>query len=324
MVYIITRWEHVKTTSGPRKMCKNFRHLSYDQLFGKASLPMGTYIFSDIDRLSAFELEISSIIYRELLEAGAVVYNDPASCLMRFELLQALHRDQINDFRVYRPQYQEWPESYPVFLRRCAFHMGLLTDLLHSREELEDALRSVVASGVPMSNIMAVEYAAEKGSDGLFRKVAVHKIGDHYFQDTAVAERSWIVKYGEKGLVEEEVFRAELEGINSVPFRESVEEVFKVANIDFGRVDIGMFQGRPQFYEINTNPTVSFKTEHWSEFMIKSREAVVRNYTAAIESIDTVSGGAKIKFQSKVLKKLRKKYRKNMRWCHRMKSWPSY
>ena len=324
MVYIITRWEHSYTTKGPRRVCKNFKHLSYDQVFNSSSLPMGSYIFTDLDRLSVFELELAGIIYRELLEAGAVAYNDPASCLMRFELLKALHREQINDFKVYHPQYGEWPDEYPVFLRRAAFHMGLLTELLFSRGELEEALQSVINTGIPMNNIMAVGYAAEAEDNGIFRKFSVYKIGEAYFQDTAVAERNWVVKYGKKGLVDEEFFRKELEEINEVPFGESVEKVFEISNIDYGRVDFGFLRGRPQFYEINTNPMVSFKTEHWSESREASRLAFVQNYTEAINSIDTATAGGKIVLKNRYLKKMRRRCRKRIRWYHGLKSRPTY
>lgn len=324
MVYIITRWEHAETTREPRAVCPGFAHLSYDQVFNRSHLPLATYVFSDLDRLSDFELELAAVIYRELSEAGAAVCNDPAAALMRFELLRALHREQINDFNVYRPQYQEWPERYPVFLRRCAFHQGVLTELLHSREELESALQKILGDGIPMANTMAVEYAAEAGENGVFKKFSVHKIGDHYFQDTAVTERDWVVKYGDIGAAGEDFYREELEKINTVPFCDTVQRVFEIANIDFGRVDFGMFQGRPQFYEINSNPTVGFKTEHPSQSRVQSRQTFIDNYTAAIEALDTVDARGRVALRSRVLRKTRRRCRKRIRWYHGLKSRPSY
>jgi hypothetical protein len=324
MVYMISRWEQAFTTEGPRKVCEGMRFLSYDRLFGSRRLPKGTYVFMDIDRLSLHELELASIIHRELAAGGAAVLNDPATVLTRFDLLKALHREGINDFNTWRPQYHEWPERYPVFLRRNAFHQGVLTDLLHSREELEAAMASVVGQGVPCSNTIAVEYAAEPTEGNVFRKFSVYRIGSRYFQDTAVNQNGWVVKCGETGAGGEEFYEAETRTIGTVPHEESVKRVFEIAGIQYGRVDFGMYRGRPQFYEINTNPQVSFSTDHPSQFRRTSRETFVSNYRSAIEALETPGGSEFIGIQSWVLRKLHKRCRLRKRWFRPFRSRPTF
>ena len=47
----------------------------------------------------------------------------------------------------------------------------------------------------------------------------------------------------------------ELDYVTNNPHAAWLEEVFTVAGIEFGRIDYGVYHGRPQVWEINTNPT---------------------------------------------------------------------
>ncbi|MGB0415403.1 MAG: hypothetical protein ACPGKS_00990 [Coraliomargarita sp.] len=320
MLYFISRWERAITIRSARAKCPFFKHLSYDKLFNSGRLPRGAYIFSDLDRLSLFETELASIIFRELQAAGMPVYNDPAQVLLRFDLLRALAREGVNDYKVYRPQYGEWPERYPVFLRRNTFHLGAQTEQLHSKEELETAMQQLLDAGIPHRNTMAVEYAAEGDANGLFRKYSVYRIGDRYFQDTTVNQKSWVVKSGEAGVAGDALYKAEFEAIHTVPFEANVKRAFELGGIRYGRVDIGLYQGRPQVYEINTNPTVSFSTDHENAHRRKSRAVFVENYCAAIAELNVDLSGAPIELQHAALNKRRRKYR----WFQRLRSRPTY
>jgi hypothetical protein len=320
MLYIVTRWEYTKTTIAARRQCPGFGHLSYDQLFNRSHLPRGRYIFADLDRLSLFETQLAAIVYRKLASEGMLVYNDPASVLLRFELLRVLHREGINDFNVYHPQYGQWPERYPVFLRQNAFHRGALTECLEDRSALEAALANLLQEGMPQANTMAVEYAAEASEDGLFRKFSVYRIGDHYFQDTTVNQQDWVVKSGQTGVASDAFYKAESEAIDTVPFEREVKRVFEIAGVQYGRVDIGIYQGRPQFYEINTNPNVSFITEHRSEYRTRSRQCFIRNYSNAIAVLASDLAGPSVKIEDAQLHKRRR----NFRWFLRLRSRPSY
>lgn len=310
MVIYVSRWEHTYTVKAPRRNGL-LQCLSYDELFAAKSLPCATYIFTDFDRLSQWELELASSVYLNLKQGGAKVLNHPAQVACRYALLRRLSLAGVNDFNVYRPSLGEWPTRYPVFVRRDSFHDGMLSDLLHSQEELEAALADAEADGVPFSNTIVVEFAAEPLEDDLYRKQSCYRIGDRYFIDTAVHERNWIVKYGEPGVASEERYAAELESINEVPHAETVKRVFELANIEYGRVDIGLYQGRPQFYEINTNPTVGFKVEHSSASRQRSREQFVENYSAAMRALDDAgaSGGGKIEMTGRFLERQRRKAR---------------
>ncbi|MDG1301153.1 MAG: hypothetical protein P8R37_06150 [Opitutae bacterium] len=310
MVIYLSRWEHTYTVKSPIRK-KLFRCLSYDEVFAAKSLPCATYIFTDFDRLSQWELELASCVYQNLRNGGAQVLNHPAQVACRYELLRRLHLAGVNSFNVYRPSLDEWPTRYPVFVRRDSFHDGMLSGLLETREALDAALKLVESYGVPFSNTIVIEFAAEPVEGDLYRKQACYRVGDQFFVDTTVHERNWIVKYGELGVAPETRYAAELAEINSVPYAPTVKRVFDIAKIEYGRVDIGLYQGKPQFYEINTNPTVSFNTKHPSPSRALSREQFVVNYTEAIRALNQsfTSAAGKIEMTGKFLSRQRRKAR---------------
>lgn len=320
MPTIITRWEFRKTTRTARSECPGYRHLSYDQAFDRMRFPLDGYIFTDLDRLSVFELELAAILYRKLRDGGARVLNDPAGVLLRFDLLKALHREGINDFNVYRPQYGEWPQRYPVFLRREAFHMGTLTEPLADESELKNALEETLRAGIPLRNTMAVEYASEPSEGGIYRKPSVYRIGDQYFRDTTVNQEHWSVKSGRLGIASDAFYAEERSGMDQVPHLDLIRRVFETARIEYGRVDIGYYKGRPQFYEINTNPNVSFARDHPNPDRVASRQKFADNYKRAITALALKNQGGKILIESRLLHKRRR----NFRWFLRQRSRPSW
>ena len=113
----------------------HFKVWSYDRLLRARVLPRATWIFTDLDRLSFWELELAARIHRNLVGAGQRVLNDPATVAQRFSLLRRLYRAGFNRFNVWSVDAEEWPERYPVFLRTQSAHRGALTDLIPDRED---------------------------------------------------------------------------------------------------------------------------------------------------------------------------------------------
>lgn len=309
MVTYLSSWDHANTVDS-LKGEKLYKLLSYDKAFKSKSLPVGTYIFSDLDRLGTWELELAAILYRVLKRAGAHVLNDPARARTRFSLLKTLHRERINRFEVYRPSLGEWPKRYPVFARRDHFHSGVLTKLIEDEENLRKSLQKICNSGVPDSNVIVVEYAAEPIREGLFRKYAVYRIGSHFFRDLTVHQDHWVAKRGRPGIAGEELYQEELDTMQSVPFLKTIKKVFKLGNIAYGRVDFGIVNGRPQIYEINTNPRVGFSLlKHPFPQRIKSHEIFKENYRAAVKALETQLPKANVALKHPRLVTHRKKSR---------------
>ena len=77
----------------------------------------------------------------------------------------------------------------------------------------------------------------------------------------------------------------------SVPVRELADGLqscgFEVAGIEYGRADFGIVKGRPQIYEINTNPEIKFGSNHPFPQRVESGRLSKANYFEALKAIDT-------------------------------------
>ena len=122
--------------------------LSYDELIGSRRLPWATYVFTDFDRLACSDLELAGRIYQQLKSLKVKVLNDPARVKMRYGLLRALHHAGLNDFTVFRADELSDEIRFPVYIRKARGHGPPCTELLHSRQEIDQALEKEAGSGV--------------------------------------------------------------------------------------------------------------------------------------------------------------------------------
>ena len=180
----------------------------------------------------------------------------------RYALLRALHRAGLNDFNVHRADEINSSIRFPVFLRKNQLHDGPLTDLLHSPRELERAIAAAVNSGTPVENLVVVEFAAEPVRPGLYRKLGAYRVGDVIVPTVSAHETVWVAKYGQLGIAGEALYRDELQLLQTNPFAEHLNKAFEIAGIEYGRADFGIYKGRIQIYEINTNPMINEPTLH--------------------------------------------------------------
>src|SRR5579864_8457312 len=153
---------------------------NYDRFLRKHKVPCGTYIFTDIERLTPWELRVIAEAYHVLAaDERCRVLNNPARVMTRYELLRNLREEGINDFDAIRADERRWPARYPVFLRHEQDHgRPLSTDLLHTREELEAALENVQVDRTLLPGLLVVVDAVEV-FDGLgFRKSNTFREGN--------------------------------------------------------------------------------------------------------------------------------------------------
>lgn len=239
------------------------RVMSYERLWGGRLLPRGTYVMTDFDRLSPVEHEIAGRLYDHLRQAGLPVLNNPRHHRPRDSLLKMLHAEGLNGFTCYLPGAGERPQRYPVFLRTIAAHRGTLSGLLHDEAAADVALRGAIDSGFPLRDLIFVEYAAEPQPDtGSFQKHAAFRVGPHIIRANTVNDAGWVAKNGSEGVASASQYLAERAEMDAYPHHHYVMRVFELAGLDFGRLDFGIVAGRPQAYEINTNPTMQLTVTH--------------------------------------------------------------
>jgi len=233
---------------------------NYDRFLRKHKVPCGTYIFTDIERLTPWELRVIAEAYHALAaDERCRVLNNPARVMTRYELLRNLREEGINDFDAIRADERRWPARYPVFLRHEQDHgRPLSTDLLHNREELEAALQNAQADRISLRGLLIVGYAAEAFDGPWFRKFNTFRVGNEVFAHHLVVEDSWVVKYGKEGVKLPEDYKLfEQEFVKANWNADVLRHVFDIAGIEYGRADWGIVAGKIQIYEINTNPYVS-------------------------------------------------------------------
>ncbi len=270
------------------------KSVSYEELFSEEYLPRAAYVFTDMDRLSPWNLEQAARSYRMLRTNGMPVYNDPARFLGRFGVLRRLHREGMNDFNAYRADSLEAPSRWPVFLRAEGDHKRPLSGLLADQHELDRALAQAVEEGAPVSTLLIIEYAAEEVRPGLFRKLSVFRVGDRMVGFTCVHDDQWLVKYGKPGIAPSELYEEEFRIVSDNPFGEEMRKVFDLVGLEYGRVDFGIVAGRPQVYEVNSNPDMKLDPKSFGVASRDHSNALFKEkYLAAIGALDfdPASGG---------------------------------
>ena len=260
--------------------------LDYDRAFAERRLARALTVFTDHDRLSSWDLELAAVLHRSLAAAGVPVANDPARVKTRFALLRALHEAGINDFNAYRADEGVKPARYPVFLRREAGHGKPVSELLTDWDALAHARDAALAQGVPESSLLIVEYAAEPARPGVFRKLAVSRIGAQLLPQACVHDDHWLVKYGRTGCATPELYAEEERIVRENPYAEPLARAFAIAGIDYGRADFGLVGGRVQIYEINTNPTVRLGLPHPDPQRSANLTRIWEAHLAALRALD--------------------------------------
>ena len=221
-------------------------------------------------------------------------------------MLRRLHRAGFNRFNVWSVEAEEWPERYPVFLRTQSAHRGSLTDLIPRTGQAWSARsQSPSRKGRPRSELMIVEYCAEPVRDGLFRKLAMFRVGSAMITHLCVHQSSWIAKDGERGIAGAELYDDEYRMIDENRHAEEFRAAFEIGSIEFGRADFGLVGGKPQVYEINTNPTFASIRKHPFPIRIAASRLFEDRMVAALAAIDTPAGGPPIKMKGTVLREQR-------------------
>lgn len=268
------------------------RRTSYEDLLRATRLPRATYIFTDFDRLSSRELQFAAELYRKVVAAGWQALNDAARVRQRYSLLRRLKEEGINAFGAYRLESGERPERYPAFIRNESGHFGPLTGLLQNETELVAEAGRLIAAGHPERNLIAIEYAAEPIGPDLYRRMGAMRVGDRIVPTVSAHEASWTAKQGTRGIARQEDYEAENVYVRTNPYAELVMRVFQIAGIEYGRADFGIVAGRPQFYEINTNPVIGQGgLGHPVPVRDESVAHATGAYLEALRAVDTTESG---------------------------------
>lgn len=295
MIFVVTSRSHAYTHEAVTEALPGtVRRVIYPVLLTRRLHRRGTYIFTDFDRLSFWQVEIAAELAHRLAEAGCRVLNDPARVLPRLALLRRLHREGINSFQAWPAAEADCVDRFPVFLRLASAHRGNLTGLLEDRAALIEAIEAALREGMPIGDLIIVEFRARAFRDDVHRKLSVYRVADALIPVPSVHERAWTAKFGADGVAGEEAYEEDLARIRANPYADLMRRVFEIANIDYGRVDFGIDTGRPEIFEINTNPYIHAVKPTRFAARAEAARFTEAAYMKALAALDTASDGSLI------------------------------
>ena len=262
-----------------RSLLGRMHPVSYEELFARRRVAPGSYIFADLERLSASDLGRAGAIWTALEASGRCPHllNDPRRVMRRYELLRTLHDEGVNDFDVIRLTEHRSPARWPVFVRGENDHDGALTPLLDTQAELDTAVQALLRAGHARDALLVTEYAAAADASGIFQKYAAFYVRGQVIPAHILWSPRWCLKFDD--IVNDDTLAEELRYQHENPRAEAVRSVFQRARIDYGRIDYGLLGGRIQVFEINTHPTVStyLDVDHCRGKAIADRRTGIRD-----------------------------------------------
>ncbi len=292
MIHYLSTRDHSYTVTGlldgwGRALKNRLRIVHYELLPDLKQADGGLYIFTDMDRLLEPELKLAIEFHRQLLAAGPYckALNHPAKSKLRYELLASLNRAGINDFRAYRMTEDYSGCRFPAFLRNERDHLGPRSRLIQSMDVCQRLAEHIVTHALADPNdVLLVEYSDTSAGSGVFRKYSAMRIGDQIWAKHLLFGDEWTVKtpkaFTPAAILEEADFLA------NFPHEESIREVFDLAQIEFGRIDYGLRDGKIRVWEINTNPMLWVPTERLHAGRVESQRKLAEKLVASLSQLD--------------------------------------
>jgi hypothetical protein len=226
----------------------------YEELLDDPDPIDATYCFADIELLNDDELERAVKVREQLGARGCTVLNDPETTLRRVDLLHELQRAGTNDFGVYRVGEPLDACRYPVFVRAEHDHAGRRSELLDTRQEVDDALDALRAAAPELDDLLVVEFCDTADEHGIYRKYSAFAVGDAIIARHLFFSRHWHVKHAD--LRDDDLMAEEREFVETNPHRDVLRGIFELAGVQYGRIDYAFRDGQIRVWEINTNPMI--------------------------------------------------------------------
>jgi len=267
MLYYLCREAHQYTirdflASLPKARRPRLEVAPYERLFATRRLPLGHLIFTDLDRLTPYELEVAESAARAVIKRApqARIYNSPAGVRLRYPLLRRLFELGLNPIEALRVDDERVPTRFPVFIRREAEALGPeplapLGPLLRSAEEYRLALGQLRREGRSLAGLIALSFIDTRDAEGRYRKYGVIRAGEALVPQHLFVSANWVVKRTEVASTPE-LAAEERDFLLDNPHAPVLRRIFDEAGITFGRVDYTIGPKGPVVFEINTNPSL--------------------------------------------------------------------
>jgi hypothetical protein len=235
---------------------KDFRILHYEDLIQQKEFFTGTYVLSALDQLNPVISQLLFEIHDQLKQIEGIRFlNHPRNTLQRFELLNKLNRVGKNDFRAFRANGDLTGLRFPAFIREESAHNGAISPLLNSERGIREGLGRALMQGHALKNLLIVEFCNTADETGFYRKYAAFVVGKRVFPRSLNYGHQWMLKHSATEFSLPMV-QEELEYVSTNPHQQQLLEIFELAQVEYGRIDYAIKDGRVQTWEINLNPTI--------------------------------------------------------------------
>jgi hypothetical protein len=245
-----------------RELAPRIRIVTYESLIhGRERLPdRGTYIFTNFNTIDAMDLQartaIRNLHSRLVEENGASqVHNDPARSLRRYDLLRQLRIRGINGFGAWRANDPNATVRLPAFVRHEAEYK-IKPVVAKDADQYQALLRGIKWMHGSLAGFIAVQFCDTADSAGIYRKYGAFIVGDRIVPRHIYYSRHWHMRSDD--LSDLAMIEEEMNFLQSNPHAYAVRDCARIAGVSYGRFDYGLLDGRPQFWEVNTNPGVIF------------------------------------------------------------------
>ncbi len=289
------------------------RIVPYEELVGRTSLERGAYVLAALDQLDEPTLGFVRGLHARVAGLdGFRFLNHPERTLGRHALLAELHRLGWNDFRAVRATEELSGLRYPVFLRGDRTHDGALTPLLRSPREVDEGIGLLALQGRRLRDLLAVEFCPTADGDGWYRKFSAFAVGGRVVPRSLAYGREWMLK-SQGNEYSLEMVLEERDYVVGNPHGEQLAEIFRVAGVEYGRIDYSLREGRIQTWEINLNPSIGRGLRPPSgrvpgelePVRDETKEHFYRCFQAALEAVDLPSSGAPVELSGFGLPRVR-------------------
>ena len=235
---------------------EKIRVAHYEDLVNRKEFARGTYVLAALDQLSPGFAGWLFEIHQQLKDAEGVRFlNHPKHTLQRFGLLSELSQRGLNEFRAARAGGDGTDLRFPVFLRSERLHEGALSPLLHSEGEIKQAIGRALIQGHKLRELLIIEFCETADDQGYYSKYGAFVVGKRVIPRSLNYGRDWMLKHSQTEFTMAMV-HDELDYVTQNPHEEQLLKIFELAQVEYGRMDYSIKNGRVQTWEINLNPTI--------------------------------------------------------------------
>jgi hypothetical protein len=232
------------------------RLVAYDDLFTASHCEAGTYIFTDLDRLTPSERGLALSVWRQLSDRAPAVrlLNDPPASRRATSSCARSRRREAIAIEAGSPRRTLGRVRYPAFVRVANEHTGSLTPLLHTGAELGRALRWARLQGYRPRDLLVVEFCDTADGDGVYRKYSAFIVRDEVLPRHLFLSRHWLIKKPDR---DGDAFAIERDAyLWTNPHAAKLRAICRQVGIDYGRVDYSIWATLPRYGRSTPNPTI--------------------------------------------------------------------